>query len=140
MKACLVISSVLLLSSCSFLSSDEDLRTLPHVQNFDLVTINQLNQSVPLPGSYNIRGYVASVMKCPEKVLCIIADGISLYEDDSPNPSDEELRENGIYVAFEDPDQFKVGQRYEISVQVDHERIPEAAWPTCTIVGYDLIR
>jgi hypothetical protein len=125
------------LSSCSFFGDEDETRTLPHISSFELVSINELNRTVELPGSYNVRGYVISVNSCPEGALCIIPDGVMLYAFDDLSPDDEEIREDGIYLATADPLQFIVGNRYEISVTVDHERVPSASWPAAKIVGYD---
>ncbi len=127
------------LSSCSFFGESDDDRTLPHAADFDLVTINEFNQSVPLPGSYNVRGYVVSTRKCPDRALCILADGIVVYTFDDADPNDDELRKDGLFIATDVSEEFTIGDHYEFSVSADYERVPEAAWPITVIVGYDVL-
>lgn len=132
--------SVVILSSCALIDDGPDNRTYPHAVGYDLVTIAELNKVVPLPGSYNVRGFAVDVPSCPEDALCIPTPGIAVFSRSVANPPEQEFLEEGIFIIAENLEQFEVGGRYEFSVRVDHERVAEAAWPAAVLVGYDRIR
>ena len=139
MKYCSLFVLAGVLASCALVEGDEDIRTYPPASSYQLVTISELNNTVPLPGEYNIRGYAVDVPTCPKDVLCIPVMGIGFYEVDVVSPSDSAFLERGIFIAADTPEQFTVGKRYELSVQVEHDRVESAAWPSPVLVGYDRI-
>lgn len=141
MRTLLFIWCAFAASSCSLFGDHEAPgdRTYPHALDLEEVTIAALNRTVPLPGSYNIRGYVVSITMCPPEALCLIADGISVFTRNEDDPDPEEWHVDGIYLVSDHPDQFRIGRRYVFSVKVEHERYPEAQ-PFAQLLGYDRVR
>jgi hypothetical protein len=129
-----------LASGCSLLGGNDSTgRTYPGALDLEEIEIAALNRTAPLPGAYNIRGYVISVHICPPEALCLIADGISVFARNEDDPVPEDWIEDGIHLVVEDPGQFQTGRRYVFSVRVEHERYP-GAQPFAQLLGYSRVR
>ena len=124
----LITLSVALLGGCD---SGRDHRAYSGLLDLDAVTVTNLRTTVPIPGRYNVSGTVVEITtcSCPPEALCAVCEfpnGLILSETGAPLSEDGYVASDATYllVEAEDPQQFQLGQRYVLSVDVGggHDR------------------
>lgn len=115
----LIVAAIvsLMMVSCSLLENDngndETKRTYPEAFNFDVSTIEQMQNEVVPPDSQNAHAYVTAVFKCPDNAACFVPDGIMISDS-----LDTESFKSQVHLAVEKPLQFTEGRRYRMSLEI----------------------
>jgi len=137
-RACLNLRRLLIACLCVSFGCAEPTgsngaeRTYPAAVNFQEITIEQVISEPPPAGDYNVQAFVFSVNICPEKVLCILPDGITISADDS--------FKNSIHLPVSQPGQFCIGAEYRMSVRLNfYDFEQEKPQVYLTLLGYDQI-
>jgi hypothetical protein len=110
-------------------------RTLPEALDVRQVTLEDARHSVAAPDTVNAKGYVVSLVICPDDADCILPSGIEVAETPHPEESSD-----AILLGVDEPRQFVKGARYVLSLRVtnpaqesDHENL-------LSLIGYTRVQ
>lgn len=104
------------LPACALLEPDRTAaeRTLPEALELERVSLQALQRTASLPGSYNVHVFVVGVNECDPDARCVIPDGILVAETRTPD-----LPEDGLHLAVIQPRQFDRYQPYVLSIEAE---------------------
>jgi hypothetical protein len=119
---------------------DSTKRTYPQATHYQFISIHELKRLSPESGFYNTEGYVAKIFSCPScppGASCkpCMGDNIVISEQkitlDLYTLTDSELN---IFVS--NPKQFKLGMKYNFSIQIRDSRLTNEHINDVGLVGY----
>ena len=123
-----------------------DYRAYPGLLDLEEISIPYLRTTAPLPGRYNVSGIVVEVTTCdcPPEALCVMCeypDGVVVSETGGPLPAEGYVAADTTFllVAAEDPEQFRIGRRYALSVEVEDVWSQRPVY-LALLLGYDVRR
>ncbi|HET6566728.1 MAG TPA: hypothetical protein VFG50_02115 [Rhodothermales bacterium] len=113
-------------------------KTYPGAEDLPLVSVQALNTTAPVPGSYNVRAYVTGLFICPPNMECFAPDHMLIADQLHVSDSDEVISPAAYPLT-----QFEVGAHYLMSLEADTAdvRYPSTEKPVRVfrLLGYDRI-
>jgi hypothetical protein len=99
----------------------------PGTLDLEALSVAELRTTAPVPGRYNVRGTAVEITTCfcqpgADCAPCEFPNGLIISETGEPLPADSGYFSgdpNFLLIEANDPEQFRVGQRYELSVEVE---------------------
>ena len=140
---CLFLLSTVFISSCSLFGSDEE-KIYPEAFDFERVSFEEFRSTAPLPGSYNVEGYIARITECPpcpDGAICApcqYPDGFLLSKNENYVPSQGYMDSLSIHVQAKNPEQFQ-GKKglHVVSVDAEGKRVEGGPLYDVKLRGYE---
>lgn len=116
--------------------------TYPPSQNFELTTIQELKESKPASGFFDVEGYVAKIFSCPPcpagaECMPCMPENIVISQEMKSIEAYTSITSSEMIIFVQNPEQlFAVGERYRFSIRVTDFKTTDESLNDVELVGY----